>query len=390
MRARAGRRGALRLVRGRGRRAPTWSTAVGADSYAERLAGEARAFRHPRSPLERALEPAAARARRRDGAARARCSATRCGSRTRRPAMRSPTAVAAVVTLVPEGLVLLDEPDLRGRRAAHGPARRARAAAERDRVARLGRRGLPRQDRHADRGRPASARAVPADGVDDAASSQSRSARYAASAPSRNATLDGDRGGASRRRAEPPSAEVPFSSRRRWSALRLGGERARARRAGALPARRRSRATPPRRPRPGGASSPSPRHRAPLARPARRRRRRAGSSRSASSSSASGCGPRRARRSRSSSTQGVELKVLSGDAPETVAAIAARRRHPVAGRPLDGARAAGRPERCARRARGAGGRPDLARGQAARRRGAARATAATWRWSATASTTCRR
>ena len=30
-------------------------TAVGADSYAERLAGEAREFRHPRSPLERAL-----------------------------------------------------------------------------------------------------------------------------------------------------------------------------------------------------------------------------------------------------------------------------------------------------------------------------------------------
>jgi P-type E1-E2 ATPase len=30
-------------------------TAVGAESYAERIAGEARAFRHPRSPLERAL-----------------------------------------------------------------------------------------------------------------------------------------------------------------------------------------------------------------------------------------------------------------------------------------------------------------------------------------------
>ena len=29
--------------------------AVGADSYAERIAGEARAFRHPRSPLELAL-----------------------------------------------------------------------------------------------------------------------------------------------------------------------------------------------------------------------------------------------------------------------------------------------------------------------------------------------
>ena len=30
-------------------------TAVGDDSYAQRLSGQARAFRHPRSPLERAL-----------------------------------------------------------------------------------------------------------------------------------------------------------------------------------------------------------------------------------------------------------------------------------------------------------------------------------------------
>src|SRR5207342_1604423 len=30
--------------------------AVGADSYAEQIAGTARAFRHPRSPLERAID----------------------------------------------------------------------------------------------------------------------------------------------------------------------------------------------------------------------------------------------------------------------------------------------------------------------------------------------
>ena len=30
-------------------------TAVGQESYAERVAGEARSFRHPRSPLERAM-----------------------------------------------------------------------------------------------------------------------------------------------------------------------------------------------------------------------------------------------------------------------------------------------------------------------------------------------
>ena len=44
-----------RLVRRSRAPAPTSSTAVGEDSYAERIAGEAREFRHPRSPLERSL-----------------------------------------------------------------------------------------------------------------------------------------------------------------------------------------------------------------------------------------------------------------------------------------------------------------------------------------------
>jgi cation-transporting ATPase E len=81
-------------------------TAVGAESYAERLAGEARQFRHPRSPLEVAINRLLfvlvgvmvplgvifvyALYRRDDPAHEA-----------------VPTAVAGIVTLVPEGLILL-------------------------------------------------------------------------------------------------------------------------------------------------------------------------------------------------------------------------------------------------------------------------------------------
>ncbi|HEX4807011.1 MAG TPA: HAD-IC family P-type ATPase, partial [Conexibacter sp.] len=80
--------------------------AVGAASYAERVAGEARAFRHPRSPLERALNrlllilvavmvPL--------GALLIAVLAAR-----HEPAHRAvTTAVAGVLALVPEGLLLL-------------------------------------------------------------------------------------------------------------------------------------------------------------------------------------------------------------------------------------------------------------------------------------------
>src|SRR6266516_3222083 len=80
--------------------------AVGEDSYAARLAGEARAFRHPRSPLEQALN---------------RLLLTLVfvivplgivlgvALRERQARLHDavPTSVAAVVTLVPEGLILL-------------------------------------------------------------------------------------------------------------------------------------------------------------------------------------------------------------------------------------------------------------------------------------------
>ena len=82
--------------------------------------------------------------------------------------------------------------------------------------------------------------------------------------------------------------------------------------------------------------------------------------------------------------------VLSGDRPETVAAVAADAGIDV-GAPVDGRdlpRDAGALRRLVDEH--ARDRPDLAGGQEARRRGARRATAATSRWSATASTTCPR
>src|SRR5204863_9679816 len=81
-------------------------TAVGDDSYAARIAGEARAFRHPRSPLEAALNnlllvlvglivPLGA------------LLGYALYNRQTPIHEAVPTTVAAVVTLVPEGLILL-------------------------------------------------------------------------------------------------------------------------------------------------------------------------------------------------------------------------------------------------------------------------------------------
>ena len=75
-----------------------------------------------------------------------------------------------------------------------GPARRARAAAQRDRVARLGRHRLHRQDGHADRADAAGGRRwCPRRGEDETSLAREL-ASYAASAPSRNLDARGDRG----------------------------------------------------------------------------------------------------------------------------------------------------------------------------------------------------
>ena len=319
-RARRRRRGALGLVRGRGRRARTSSRRSAPESYAERIAGEARAFRHPRSPLELALNRLLLDARRRDGAARARARLRALGARRRRSTRRSPTAVAAVVTLVPEGLILLASLTFAVAALAMARRGRARAAAERDRVARLGRRRLPRQDRHADRAGAARrrARSRPA-GVDESELDDASSRRYAASAPSRNATLEAIAAAAPGGGA-PSVEDVPFSSRRRWSGAAPGDEDYVARGArscfplGALAAAAEREAEAGRRVVAFGTSA---RH------GVRRRRRPAAGRRPLGLVVlAERLRPDARETVDFFRAQGVELKVLSGDAPATVAAIA--------------------------------------------------------------------
>ena len=293
------------------------SRAVGAESYAERITGTAREFRHPRSPLERAIDrllyvllarddPA-----RRDADRRAREAGRRAPPRRRHGRRRDGDAH-------PGGPDPARLGHVRGGRAPHGPARGALAAAERDRVARLRRHDLHRQDRHAD-GPGAPRRRARAGGRGPRRRAGGRaSARFAASLRSRNATLAAI-AAAYPRAAEPGEELVPFASRRRWSGVRLGGVRyvlgapelfplgplddlrpthAEARAAGSS--------------RSGRRTARSPRTDTAAAR----------SARSASWCSARSSGRTRARRSAFLGEQDVELVVLSGDAPDTVGSIA--------------------------------------------------------------------
>ncbi len=193
--------------------------AVGADSYAEKVAGEAREFRHPRSPLERALNRLLfvlvgvmvplggvlvfALWERDEGV---RESVT--------------TAVAGIVTLVPEGLILLAS--LTYAAAALQLARRGALAQQLNAIESLASVDVLCLDKTGTL-TDASLRVlslVPADGAspDELAAALGR---YAASAPSRNLTLEA-LADAYPAAAEEPVETVPFSSRTRWSALRLG------------------------------------------------------------------------------------------------------------------------------------------------------------------------
>ena len=196
--------------------------AVGEESYAERIAGEARAFRHPDSPLQRSLNvllyvlvvvsvPLGI------------LLVVALGKQGRGAGESVEVAVAGLVTLVPEGLILLASLTYAAaalRLSALGALAQQLNAVESfasvdtlclDKTgtltgARLRLLGLR-----------------PADGVADE-ELHVAFGRYAASSPARNLTL------AAVAEAVPGQAEsadetVPFSSRRRWSGLRLGGTR---------------------------------------------------------------------------------------------------------------------------------------------------------------------
>jgi P-type E1-E2 ATPase len=197
-------------------------TAVGPESYAERVAGVAKEFRHPRSPLERNLNrllyllvalmvPLGALLV---------AALVEQDIDTQRAVE---TAVAGIVTLVPEGLILLAS--LTFAAAAVRMARQGALAQQLNAIESLASVDVVCLDKTGTlteaRPRLVGLDAVPGVAVDEL---RDAFARYAASSPHRNATLDAihDAFGAP---AEEPARSVPFSSARRWSALELDGRR---------------------------------------------------------------------------------------------------------------------------------------------------------------------
>jgi cation-transporting P-type ATPase E len=193
--------------------------AVGDDSYAQKLAGEAREFRHPRSPLEVAINyllyilvglmvPLGLMF----------VIVLAKGDTSTREAIT--TAVAGIVTLVPEGLILLVSVTYAA--AALQLSRRGALAQQLNAIESLASVDLICLDKTGTLTEPG-LRVValePADGVEPERL-RHELARFAASSPSKNATL---RALADDTPGEEPAESVPFSSARRWSALRLGGE----------------------------------------------------------------------------------------------------------------------------------------------------------------------
>jgi cation-transporting P-type ATPase E len=223
------------VVRGPGE--PVWSgsfvvegaalfeaTAVGPDSRAEQLTATARAFRHPRSPLERANDqlllwliglsvPLAIGL---SWSALARAESANA---------RVQVVTAGIVNLVPEGLILLIS--VTAAVSAFKMAQRGVLAQQLNAIESLASVDIVCSDKTGTLTEPTLrvAGLVPAGREDEAALTRELST-YAASAPSRNLTLEAI---ADARLADVPArpvvGQVPFSSRRRWSALDLGDEK---------------------------------------------------------------------------------------------------------------------------------------------------------------------
>ncbi len=196
-------------------------TAVGEESFAAKLTGQARSFRHPRSPLERAVN------RLLYGLVVAVILlGTLLGYSLYHRKVSAHTAVATsaagVVTLVPEGLIVLVS-------LTYAVA-----------AARMSRRGVLAQQLNAieslasvdtlciDKTGTLTESTLRLVEVIPAAGAQEDHVRrllgsFAASAPTRNLTLEAIATGCDGQ-PQPVAAEVPFSSARRWSALRLGDE----------------------------------------------------------------------------------------------------------------------------------------------------------------------
>jgi P-type E1-E2 ATPase len=313
--------------------------AVGAESYAERIAGEARAFRHPLSPLERAFNRLLLGL----VAVMVPLGAVLGVSLWRRDASLDETvstSVAAVVSLVPEGLMVLAS--LTYAVAALRMSRRGALAQQLNAIESLAAADVICTDKTGTLTEAALrvVDALPARGIELAELTRGLGV-YAASTPVRNTTLEAV---AAEYPAEPVKieAEVPFSSGRRWSALALGGrtyvlgapellplgprasrveqEQGRGRRVLAFA----ESATPPKKD--GPAILPVDLQ--PLGVLVLAERLRADARTTVEYFH----------------SQGVELKVLSGDAPETVASIAEDAGIVLSGAAVDGSAAADDPE----------------------------------------------
>lgn len=309
------------------------ASAVGPDTYAERLVGEAREFRHPRSPLELALDRLILVL----GVSMVPLGLLLGWSLVEqdvefREAVA--TAVAGVITIIPEGLVLLTGvtfavATLRmSRRGALSQQLNAVESLASVDVICLDKTGTLTEESLR------VVRVLPAEGVaeDDL---RARLSRFAASSPGSTPTLDAVAAFAPGE-AEPVGETVPFSSRRRWSGVTLGGRAvvfgapehfaldgrlAEAARAEASAGRRvlalaegDARLAPP------GPDSPPPAGLRPVGLVVLSEELR-GDARETIAFLLE---------------DGIDLRVISGDAPATVAAIAADAGIPVRGEPVDG------------------------------------------------------
>ena len=197
-------------------------TAVGEKSYAGRIEGTAREFRHPRSPLELAIN---------------RLLYTLLAVMVPLGAMlvvalwqqdvglrhAIDTAVAGMVTLVPEGLVLLASVTYAA--AALRMARSGALAQQLNAIESLASVDTVCVDKTGTLTEPR-LRVVafaPAQGVAEEELVHELG-RFAASSDARNLTLDAI-AGALPAQPEPAHEPIPFLSRRRWSGLRIGGTR---------------------------------------------------------------------------------------------------------------------------------------------------------------------
>jgi cation-transporting P-type ATPase E len=193
-------------------------TAVGRDSFAERLLGEARSLRHPRSPLERAVNRLLYAL---VGLVVLLGALLGFSLRHRHASLHEAvaTSTAGVVSLIPEGLMVLVS--LTYAVAAARMARRGVLAQQLNAIESLASVEVLCVDKTGTLTESALrvAEIVPADGQPDGAPA-SALARLAASASSRNDTLQAI-ADAHPATPEPVLGEVPFSSRRGWSAVQL-------------------------------------------------------------------------------------------------------------------------------------------------------------------------